>query len=441
MPSQTKNTALIYLLRALVQGHALLGDPTAKLFALSPGKDPYPAFESIRAQGPLVRSRMGMYVSASHEIATSLLRDPRYGVQPVGEMSPIDVVAHAKDGRKLINPLQVSFLVRNPPDHTRLRKLVGGWFTPRALREQTPRIERVVKDYLDRVDGKPTFDLVGDFAAQVPVQVIADLLGVPSSDHSSFARWGSALSGTIDGIGKLAELRALHRALADFEAFLDGLIEHRRRHPGTDIVSALVAHDDLAREDLIATTELLLVAGFETTVNLIGNAVLAVLGHPEVRERLVADPGYADNIVEETLRLDPPVQYAGRITREPVELMGSQLPTGTPVLLLLAAANRDPAVFADPHRFNPDRPDVREHLSFSSGIHYCLGAGLARIEAAAALRGLFGRFPDLCAAGPVRRRPSRALRGPIHLPVTTGAPRPPVDANVTHGSPMSPKGT
>jgi cytochrome P450 len=225
----------------------------------------------------------------------------------------------------------------------------------------------------------------------------------------------------LDGVRDMREMRTLQKALREFEAFLDDLIAHRRRHPGgDDVVSVLAAHEDLTREDLIATTELLLVAGFETTVNLIGNSVLEVLGHPEVRERLLADPGHADAIVEETLRHDPPVQYTVRVPFKTTEVAGTLLRRGTPIMLILAAANRDPAVFADPHRFDPGRADVREHLAFSSGIHYCLGAGLARMEGAAALRGLFRRFPDLKAAGRVRRRRSRVIRGAARLPVTTG---------------------
>jgi len=420
MPSNAKNAALLFIGRTLMRAQAFTGDPAAKLFSMRRTKDPYSAYESIRAQGKLVRSKMGMYLTASHELCNSLVRDHRFGVLPPGSLSPVDSSAYAEDGRVLANPVEHSFLVRNPPDHTRLRKTVAPWFTPRALRDQVPTIERVVEEFLDEVGDRSTFDLVGEFAARVPIQVIADLLGVPSGDHASFARWGSALVNALDGVRDMGEMRALHSGLREFDRFLGDLVEHRRADPGTDIVSALATNDDLAHDDLLATTELLLVAGFETTVNLIGNSVLAVLANPEVRRRLVEDPAYAENIVEETLRTDPPVQYTVRIALEHVEVAGTRIPKGTPIMLLLAAANRDPEVFADPHRFDPDRAGLREHLAFSSGIHYCLGAGLARIEGAAALRGLFGRFPDLRAAGPVRRRPSRIIRGALRLPVDTG---------------------
>ncbi len=419
MPSVVKNATLLFLGRTIVRAQALFGDPAAKLFGMSPARDPYPAYEYVRERGPVVKSRMGLYLTASHELCNELLRDPTFGTIPAGDLSPVDSAAHIA-GRRLVNPVEESFLVRNPPDHTRLRRLVSPWFTPRGLRDQVTTVERVVDEYLDEVAGRPTFDLVGDFAARVPIQVIADLLGVPDADHTAFARWGSALVNALDGVRDLKEMRALHNGLREFEAFLDDLIAQRRADPGDDVVSALARNEDLSREDLIATTELLLVAGFETTVNLIGNSVLAVLGHPEVRERLVADPGYAEAVVEETLRLDPPVQYTVRVPFKTRKIGGTWIPKGTPIMLLLAAANRDPAVFAEPHAFHPGRADGREHLAFSAGIHYCLGANLARMEGAAALRGLFRRFPELRAAGRVRRRPSRVIRGAARFPVTTG---------------------
>ncbi|MEU5696525.1 cytochrome P450 [Actinosynnema sp. NPDC020468] len=417
MPSALKNASLLLLARTLVRAQAALGDPGARLFGLDPTRDPYPDYERVRRRGTVVRSRMGVYLTADHALCRRLLRDPDYGVLPASTLAIADSTAEA-GGRRLVNPVDESFLVRNPPDHTRLRRLVAPWFTPRGLRAQQETVERVVEAYLDEVG--PTFDLVGDFAARVPIQVIADLLGVPGADHVAFARWGSAIVNALDGVRDMKEMRALHDALREFEAFLDDLIAHRRRHPGDDVVSALAIRDDLSRDDLIATTELLLVAGFETTVNLIGNAVLAVLGDPEVRDRLVADPAHAEAVIEETLRLDPPVQYTVRVPFRPVVLEGVDIPRGVPIVLVLAGANRDPAVFEDPHRFRPGRPDGHEHLAFSSGIHYCLGAGLARMEGAAALRGLFGRFPGLRAAGRVRRRPSRVIRGAARFPVTTG---------------------
>ncbi|GAA3886125.1 cytochrome P450 [Saccharothrix violaceirubra] len=414
--SDLKNAALLLLGRLIVRFEALRGDPGARLFGTAVSRDPYPVYEAVRAKGELVHSSMRLFMTSSHALCDRILRDPVFEAVPAGALSPVDV-AEWREGRRLVNPVDESFLVLSPPDHTRLRRMVAPWFTPRGLRARAEFVDRVVDEYLDRVDGP--FDLVGDFAARVPVRVIADLLGVPDDDHDAFDRWGAAMVVALDGAQDMKELRTLRDGLAEFEAFLDDLIARRRREPGEDVVSALVGRGDVDRRDLIATTELLLVAGFETTVNLIGNAVLAVVAHPEVRERLVAEPSFADAVVEETLRMDPPVQYTVRAPNTTVRLAGTTVPKGTPIALLLAGANRDPAVFADPHTFRPDRPE-REHLAFSGGIHYCLGAGLARMEAAAALRGLFGRFPDLRVAGRVRRRQSRVLRGAARLPVAGG---------------------
>ncbi|WP_199440106.1 cytochrome P450 [Umezawaea beigongshangensis] len=411
-----RTTTTLALARAVVRAHALLGDPAAQLFGRSARRDPYPVYERVRASGTLPGSRLGVRITASHRVCSQLVRDQRFGTVPASALSPADSTVHV-DGRRLVNPVEESFLSRNPPEHTRLRKLVAPFFTPRALRGQTPVVEHVVEEFLDEIGDRPTFDLIGDFAARVPVRVITDLLGVPDADHASFARWGAALVGALDGVRTAGEMRALHEGLREFDAFLTDLVEQRGRTPGDDVVSALVAVDDLAADDLIATTELLLVAGFETTVNLIGNAARAVMAHDDVRAKLLDDPAYAEAVVEETLRFDPPVQYTARSPLERVEVEGVELAPDTPVVLLLAAANRDPEVFAEPRRFDPGRSDGREHLAFSAGIHYCLGANLARMEAAAALRGLFRRYPRLRIDGRVRMRPSGIIRGAARVPV------------------------
>lgn len=416
MSPRLKNAALLLLGRMMLRGYATIGDPYAKVVTKSPFRDPHPGYESIRAQGDMVWTRLGGWVTTSREISDSVLRDQRFGVTPASEITPLDTTLHGRDGRVLVNPVEDSFLLRNPPDHGRLRKLVQPFFTPRALRERKPMIDKIVDEYVDALPER--FDAVNDFAVRVPIQVILELLGVPDADQDVLARWGSAIVATLDGIRTMKEMRELNAALSEFEDFLDDLVEERRRTPGLDVVSHLVMNDDLAREDLIATTELLLVAGFETTVNLIGNGIMAVMANPETREPLIEDPAYAELFVEEVLRLDPPVHYTVRFAREPLEAHGVSLKPGMPVVLLLAAANRDPAAFADPQRFDPTRPNVREHLAFSAGIHYCIGAGLARMEAASALHGLFRKFPDLEVSGPVKRRPSRLLRGAIRLPVT-----------------------
>ena len=415
MSSTLKTAAQFFAVRTLVRGYALLGDPYAGVIVSPPGRDPYPMYEKIRAKGDMVRSRMGAYVTPSREICDSVLRDSRFLTMTFDEASMVPITL-VKDGEKIVNPVQDSFLMMNPPHHTRLRKLVQPFFTPRALKDRTASIQKIVMQYLDRLDGR--FDVVQEFASQVPIQVIADLLGVPDDDKAMFARWGSSLAETLDGVWSHKQLKNLHETIIEYNDFIDDLMDSRRRNPKDDIVSHLVTqHADLSREDLVATTGLLLFAGFETTVNLISNGVLKAFENPHTVAPLAQSPEYAEGFVEEVLRLDPPVQYTIRWPKERLELAGVSLPKGMPVMLMLAAANRDPRVFKDPEKFDPTRSNAREHLAFSAGIHYCIGAGLSRIEGAVALHELFKRFPNLAPDGPVARRKSKLIRGALRLPV------------------------
>ncbi|MFD5825751.1 cytochrome P450 [Lentzea sp. NPDC060358] len=410
-----KTAVQFFALRTLVRGYALLGDPYAGVMASPPGRDPYAMYEKVRAKGDMVRSRMGAYVTPSRAICDSVLRDARFVTATFDEASMVPITL-VRDGEKVVNPVQDSFLMKNPPDHTRLRKLVQPFFTPRALKDRTRSIQKIVTDHLDRLG--PRFDVVTDFASQVPIQVIADLLGVPDGHQDTFARWGSALAETLDGVWSQKQLTNLHATIVEYNDFIDTLMDERRRNPQDDIVSHLVTHHaDLSREDLVATTGLLLFAGFETTVNLISNGVLKAFENRHTVAPLAQSPEYAEGFVEEVLRLDPPVQYTIRWPRERLDLAGVTLAKGMPVMLMLAAANRDPRVFKDPAKFDPTRSNAREHLAFSAGIHYCIGAGLSRIEGAIALHELFKRFPDLVPDGPVARRKSKLIRGALRLPV------------------------
>jgi cytochrome P450 len=282
-----------------------------------------------------------------------------------------------------------------------------------------------VDDFLDQLAGREEFDLVGEFAARVPIKIICDLLGVPDAEHRRMTEWGTVLAASIDGMGSLAQVRELRATLRELNEFLAGMIAAHRAEPNDDVIGRMLADGTMTEHELLATAGLLLAAGFETTVNLIGNGVLTLLANPEARQRLVDDPEATENIVEEILRLDPPIQYTARLPMAGGgRLAGRAVPKGQVVMLLTAAANRDPAVFPDPHRFDPDRPNAREHLTFSSGVHYCLGAGLARMEGGIALRALFRRFPDLRVGGTVQRRASRVVRGPLRLPVRVTSRQP-----------------
>jgi cytochrome P450 len=408
----------MFVWRSALRARATLGDPLSKVLSHSPTASPYPHYDLIRAEGPLVRSKLGVHVTASHEVANAVLRDSRFGVQGTAQPVPDEPPASAP---AVVNAIEQSFLSLDPPRHTRLRRLVGPWFTPRALRERTERIERIVDRFLDDLAERDQFDLIGDFAVRVPVQVICDLMGVPDSEYPRFLRWGADVALSLDSTWTLSEYRRLQRSLAEMTTFFRELLARRRLEPADDVVSDLVraeaaGGDEVTETDLLATAELLLVAGFETTVNLIGNGALELLRNTGARDWLLANPDRAGDLVEEVLRFDPPVQHTMRIAHEPVTVAGIDLPAGSNVVLLLGGANRDPAVFAQPGRFDPERANNREHLAFSAGIHYCLGAGLARIEAAVALRALFERYPTLRAGDPTHRR-TRNIHGVLRLPV------------------------
>jgi P450-derived glycosyltransferase activator len=421
--------------RAGLRAQAALGDPLAKVLSRGPNADPYSRYELVRAGGEVTRSKLGVYATATHEIANSILRDSRFGVQSSQGLGRDEWQNGGDAGTVragLVNPIDDSFLSLDPPRHTRLRRLVGPWFTPRALRERTERIEKIVNTLLDELADRDQFDLIGDFAVRMPIQVICDLLGVPDTEYPRFVRWGASVALALDSTWTFSQYRLLRTSLREMSEFFTELLAHRRAHPADDVVSELVRAEaaggaELSTTDLLATAELLLVAGFETTVNLIGNGAVELLANPGAREWLLDNPDRVGDLVEEVLRHDPPVQHTMRIAHEPVSIGGVTIPTDTGVVVLLAGANRDPAVFEQPDLFDPTRGNVREHLAFSAGIHYCVGAGLARLEAAVALRALFSRYPDLRSAGRARRRRSRNIHGVLRLPVTGSAVR--VDAS------------
>jgi cytochrome P450 len=336
-----------------------------------------------------------------------VLRGRRFGVQPEGHVPGPD------------DDVDLSFLDRNPPDHTRLRRLASRAFSPRRVADYRARIETVVDRLLDDVASGRHLELVASYAAPVPIAVITELLGIPDADTAAFTRYGSAIGGALGGIRSLGHARELARADAELDALFAALFERRRVEPRDDLISDLVAVEGEAirPEELRPMCGLLLIAGFETTVNLIGNAVHTLLDHPEEWERLVAEPGRAAAVCQETLRFEPPVHRTARISFDDTEVTGRAVSAQQVVHVLLGGANRDPAVFARPDVFDPDRGDVGEHLAFSSGIHHCLGRPLAELEATVALARLAERAPGLRRAGRMRLRPSTLIRGPQVLPV------------------------
>ncbi len=399
--------------RARVVVHGAQGDAFARLRGRPGRVDPYSVYQGIRAEGGWVTTRLGNLATVDHAACSVVLRDRRFGVQPEGHVPGPD------------DEVDLSFLDRNPPDHTRLRRLASGAFSPRRVAEYRRRVEKVVDGLLDdMLGGRRTgvdADLVSAYAAPLPIAVITELLGIPDADAAAFTRYGSAIGGALGGIRSLRHARELARADAELDALFAALFERRRVEPRDDLISDLVAveGDQIRPEELRPMCGLLLIAGFETTVNLIGNAVHTLLDHPEEWERLVADPERAAAVCQETLRFEPPVQRTARISFDDTEVRGRKVGREQFVHVLLGGANRDPSVFARPDVFDPDRGDAAEHLAFSSGIHHCLGRPLAELEATIALGRLAERVPRLRRAGRMRLRPSTIIRGPRVLPVRT----------------------
>jgi cytochrome P450 len=396
--------------RAAVRWNGYVLRRPLALLQLGPGRDdPYAIYRRLRAQGPLVRGQDG-WVANSHASAQAVLRDRRFGVRPLSAPRPVP------------GEIDFSFLDRDPPDHGRLRRLAAPAFTPRVVASYRPRIEATTHALLDDVVGHERVDLVAALAAPLPISVITDLLGIAGAQAADFAEYGMVLAGALDGITSLRQAARLSAADQKITGIFADLIATRTAEPGDDVIShpVTVADPPLTRQELHAMCGLLLVAGFETTVNLIGNGVLALLAHPDQWRALTAEPTLAGAVVEEVLRYDPPVQRTYRVAHEDVELAGQRVAAGEWVVVLLGAAGRDPEVYVDPSRFDVRRSHAREHLAFSAGPHYCLGAPLARLEAEVAFAALAARAPELAAAGRVTRRPSRLIRGPATLPVRAG---------------------
>jgi P450-derived glycosyltransferase activator len=403
----------LYRQRAGIVYNGYLRRDQLSLLELRPGRDnPYAIYDQLRARGTLTPTRLGNWATTSHRVCDSVLRDRRFGVRPEDAEAPANLDE------------DFSFLGMNPPDHTRLRRLAQPAFSPKAVATYQDRIERTVGDLLDRASAAGQFDLVSAVAAPLPIAVITDLLGIPDSDSARFARYGMVIGSALDGIKSMRHAAQLQASNAELTQLFENLFELRRREPRDDIVSHLVAAegDQVQPGEMLPMCVLLLVAGFETTVNLIGNAVLALLDHPGQWQALCADPkAMAPKAVEETLRFDPPVQRTGRVALQSLELENKPVRKGQIVVTLIGATGRDPEAFPDPDTFDIDREPTASHLAFSSGIHYCLGQPLARLEATTALRLLAERMPGLIRSGRVQRRNATTIRGPVRMPVATRA--------------------
>jgi cytochrome P450 len=400
----------------------------ADLFAPASRADPYPGYRRWRETMPVFRAAEELLVLTRHADCAAMLRDSRFG-HGGPEYLPVPAPEYRVPDEPLVDerglPVR-SFLRLDPPDHTRLRRLVAKAFTPRMVAQLAPRIERITDELLDTALAVKDVDLIGSLAAPLPVIVISELLGVPLRDRDRFTAWSHAMARGLDPDFLVPpQVREQQmRARAEFVAYFRALIAERRRSPGDDLLSALVhvyeQGDVLTESELLATCVLLLIAGHETTVNLIGNGVLALLRNPEQFARLRAEPDFADRAVEELLRYDSPVQLTARVALQDADINGVPVPHGTFLLALIGSANRDPDAHPDPDRLDIGREPSR-HLAFGQGIHFCLGAPLARLEGQIALRALVRRAPALSLAGEPSWKDNVVLRGMSHLPVTVAA--------------------
>ncbi|MDZ5619289.1 cytochrome P450 [Nocardioides sp. HM23] len=415
------------LQRRVLQRAAAKGDVMA-LLATDPAfyDDPYPSYERLRADGPVVRNGF-VAGTVDHAVANAILRSDDFGTgagqgELPAPMRRLHGLVRDPDTLSPVDP--PSMLAVDPPVHTRYRRLVARAFTARKVGRMADRVQDVASRLLDDLEREPTFDLVGRYAAQLPVAVIADILGVPDAERSQVLGWGNHAATTLDPGLSWAEYRRAATALREMHAWFGHHLERLRRNPGDDLLSQVLQDPEaaeLTEEELHAIGLLVLGAGFETTVNLIGNAVVLLDAHPDQLARLQADPDAWADAVEEVLRYDAPVQLTMRAAVRDTEVAGHRISAGEAVLVYLGGANRDPAAFADPGTFDVRRSNAADHIGFSAGVHFCIGASLARLEATVALRTLYERYPDLRAVGRPERRTTRVLRGWEYLPVSTVA--------------------
>ena len=419
-----RNLAAYGARRGEPQGR-LIADPTVRA-------DPGGFADELRALGPLVRGRAA-WLTTEHALTHQLLRSDDFAVTSLGSTlpKPLHWVEEKTKVKGRLHPLlPPSLLSVEPPEHTRYRKTVSSVFTTRAVAALRERVQQAAAALIDGLDDEtvgPVVDIVDRYCSQLPVTVIGDILGVPDSDRPRILEFGELAAPSLDIGLSWEQYQRVEDGLDGFNTWLSNHIGQLRRNPGDDLMSQLIAaSEDGARlndEELRATAGLVLAAGFETTVNLLGNGIRILLEHPDQLALLAHQPDLWPGAVEEILRLESPVQLSARVARHDTEVAGRTVERGELVILYLAGANRDPEVFTDPHRFDVTRENAGKHLSFSGGRHFCLGAALARAEGEVGLRTFFERYPDATLAGAGSRRETRVLRGWSSLPIALGEAR------------------
>jgi cytochrome P450 len=398
-----------------------LFDPFAPGFT----DDPYPQYAALRAAAPVYQHPFGFWLLTCYDDVSWLLRAGLSVEDRNIAASPLVERREQMYGEEAARRRGVSMLDRDPPDHTRLRRLVSKAFTPRAVQALRPRITGLVDGMLDAAEGEGRVDLVDALAFPLPFAVIAEMLGTPPAGHERIRQLTGTVVRSLEPIADPAVASAIAAADSELTAIAASMIAWKRAHPADDLLTGLInAEDDgdvLDDEELIAQTLLLYIAGHETTVNLIAGGTLALLHHPAQLALLRDDPALIANAVEELLRYDSPVQASRRITTEPVSISGVTIPAGAFVMASLGSANRDEGFWGpDAAELRLGRTNARQHVSFGAGPHHCLGASLARLEASIALARLTARFPGLALDGQVAWNGRINLRGPAHLPVSLG---------------------
>jgi len=387
--------------------------------------NPYPAYKALREQRPVHWNELfEAWVFTRFEDVDAVLMHPDFSAERNRARNRFSEMVRQQQEQFGPFAQAPTMLTSDPPEHTRLRRLVSKAFTPRAVEDLRPRIREIVRGLLDGLEGRTEFDLVEEIAYPLPVIVIAELLGVPPEDRADFKRWSDDVVATLGGpFVSPAVIERARTSIAELVAYMSGFIAERRARPRNDLISGLIAAEDngqvLSEMEIFTTTILLLIAGNETTTNLIGNAMYSLLTHPDQLELLRSDPSLMPSAVEELLRFNGPVQATGRVAKKDIEIGGVTVKEGQVALVLLGSANHDPAKFPDPERLDLRR-NPTDHLAFGDGIHFCLGAPLARAEAQITFEELLARYPNLELAGEPTWGGTFIIRGAKKLPLRVG---------------------
>jgi len=392
-------------------------DPLGIVFGVTDEEERYAAYDEVRAIDPDMARSVAGWIVMGRDACFELPRDPRVGKHMPEGMPQATATRAGAAGRVF-----QSMLNMDPPEHSRVRRLTAKAFTPRAIQRVRGHVERIANELLDGVAEAGHMDVVADFAQQLPIAVIGEILGVPTHDHSRLLGWADIMARAMDVSARADLLLELERVSGEIEEYFLAIFDQRRDQPKDDFLQAMIdARDEgdrLTQEELVSNCVLILIAGFETTVNLIGNGLRALLDAPDQLACLLEDLDRVPQAIEEFLRFDTPGQMVPYRAQAHFEWRSHTINPGDALYLFLGAANRDPRAFGDPHRLDVLRTNAADHVTFASGAHYCLGAALARLEGDVAFRTLLTRCQDLRLADTPERRATQIVRGHARLPVS-----------------------